>query len=234
MVGASGDLDNILDLGDFGRDDEDSWLLAVVINSIVLGERTGWLTDLVAINPAPGEELAIGGACQRVVLTAGNVGNLVTAERLDNLGTHDVAAVDADRVLVAALGVVVETPADDTALGVNDEAVVRTAGKLDGLGAAGERTNAGRVEGSGVVALEETASKLGLLAGAPGVDLILLVEGEDVVETGSKLLDLGQLGDVGWGPLNANTTTEAQYTLVALEANVRTRSRRTESCCVLP
>lgn len=63
VVGVSGDLDNIFDFGDFGRDDEDFWFLVVVINSIVFGEWIGWLIDLVVINLVLGEEFVIGGVC---------------------------------------------------------------------------------------------------------------------------------------------------------------------------
>lgn len=83
--------------------------------------------------------------------------------------------------VVTELGVVVEAPADDAALAVDDEGVVRAARDLVRLGTAGQRADAGREEGGEVVALEEPARELGLLASAPGKDLVLFVKGEDMV-----------------------------------------------------
>lgn len=137
---------------------------------------------MVAVDAAPGEELALGGAGQRVVLSAGDAGDYVRLEVLDELRAHDETAVRASFVFDAELGVVVETPSNDTALDIEHERVVRAAGDRCGLGAAGERTDAGWVEGGSVVSLKEAASELGLLAGAPGVDLVLLVKGKDMIQ----------------------------------------------------
>lgn len=126
-----------------------------------------------------------------MVFIVGNVGNFVIVEWFDNLGMYDVVVVDVDRVFVVVFGVVVEILVDDMVFGVNDEVVVRIVGKFDGFGVVGERINVGRVEGSGVVVFEEMVSKLGLLVGVLGVDFIFFVEGEDVVEIGSKLFDFG-------------------------------------------
>jgi len=117
---------------------------------------------------------------------------------------------------VTAFGVVVQAPRDDARLGVDHEAVVRTAGDLDSLGSAWKRADAGRVERSSVVALEETAGELGLLAGTPGVDLVLLVERNDVVQTGGKLLDFGDLRDEDRLLLDLYSSGESENTFVTL------------------
>lgn len=135
----------------------------------------------MAVDAAPRQKLAVGRARERVVLAASDLDDFLTVQRVNQLRLQDESAVGANLGLDSELGVVIKAPADNVALGVEDEAVVRSAAELGGLGAAGQTADAAGVECRSVITLEKTASELGLLASAPGVDLVLLVQSEDVV-----------------------------------------------------
>lgn len=217
VVRAGGDSHHVLEPADGRRREQHARLVLVVPDGVGGGKGLDRVARLVSVDAAPREQLAVGRAGERVVLAAGDVADRLVAERVDELRLEDVAAVGAGLGLDAELGKVVEAPADDAALGVDDERVVRAARELGGLGAARQGADAGRVEGVEVVALEEAAGELGLLAGAPGVDLVFLVEGEDVVGAGGDGADLGELGDQGGSALNLGRAAEAEDALVALE-----------------
>ena len=194
--------DLALDVGDDSGLDQDSGLLLLVEDGVLLGKRARGETDLVSVDAAPRQQLALVVDGQRVVLAAGNVDEHLILQRADQLRLEEVAAVGAGLGLDAELGVGVEAPGDQPALGVDDEGVVRAAGNLGRLGAVRERPDASGIEGSLVCALDKAAAELALLAGAPGEDLVLLVEGENVVGAGSEVLDFAKHGELEGNPLD--------------------------------
>ncbi len=101
--------------------------------------------------------------------------------------------------------------------------MVRTARNRLGLRPAGKSADARGEECGGVIALEESARKLGLLAGAPGVDLVLLIEGKDVVQSGSELLDLGKFRHMNGDALDQLVSAEAENALVTLQTMLEPR-----------
>lgn len=196
---------------------QDASLLAVVEDGVLLGEDVIGQTDLVAVDAAPGQELTALGAGEGVVLAAVNVGDLVVAQGLDVAGSHLGGIVLASVVLYAKLGVVVEAPAEDAALLVDDEAVVRAAGDADGLGAAdGHGADALGLERRLGVVVEDLAAELVLLAAAPGVDLALVVECENVVGAGGDLRDAADVVDEDGDLLDIDGGVESEEAIAVL------------------
>lgn len=146
----------------------------------------------MAVEAAPGKEGAVVSAGERMVLTAVNISNLVVGEGVNDGRTQNDGVVLAGTVADARLGKVVQTPGPDFTVHIDGEAVVLAAGDLLDVVFSSE-THALRNEGGQLVALEDAAAELVLLAAAPGEDVALGIEGEDVVGPCCEDLDVLEL-----------------------------------------
>lgn len=175
------------------------------------------VTNLVSVNAAPGDELAFVRAGQGMVLAAGDVDDIELQERANNLRLENGGIVLASIGGNAKFGVVIKAPADNTLFMVNDEGVVCTAAESLRLGAVREKSNATRKEGRLLVTLKKTARELGLLAGAPSKNLVLVVQCKNMISTGCELRDPREFRDLDGRPLHLNVFSEPENALVALK-----------------
>lgn len=169
----------------------------------------------MAIQTSPGQELAVLGASKRVVLATSDLLDLVVLERLDNGGTQNNGVILASAHLNTSLGKVVQTPGPNGAILAKSKAVVGSASNAIDLVLG--KTHALGDKGGKLVALDDTASKLVLLAAAPGDNDTLVVKSENVVGTGSKGRDVLQCGKVGGSLLDLDLVGETEDTVTRLE-----------------
>lgn len=201
--------------GNDGGDCQNARLFVLVADKVILVDvGLARKADLVAVEAAPRQKLAVLGAGQGVVLATGNVGDSVLVERVNEDGAKNDGVVLASALADAGLAVVVQTPSPDLAISVDGEAVVLSTGDLlDLLGGEG---HALRDEGGHLVALNDAAAELVLLATAPCQDVSLAVKGENVVGAGGEGFDVLQVADEGGVLLNLNFAAEAEDTIAGL------------------
>lgn len=180
--------------------EQDTGVASLVVNGDILVKLVKLEADLVTIDTAPSEELTVLGASQRVVLATVDVGNVVVLKGGELDRSEDDGIVLACVGLDTNLAKVVQTPAVDTALVVDGEAVVGATGNLDNL--ASGQTDALGSERRHLVALDDASSELVLLTATPGNNVTLDVESKDVVGTGCEGGDLLECGDEDGSRLN--------------------------------
>lgn len=180
--------------------EQDTGVASLVVDGDILVQLVKLEADLVTIDAAPGEELAVLSASQGVVLATINIGNVVVLEGGELGGSEDDGIILAGVGLDTDLAKVVQTPAVDVTLVVDGKAVVRAAGNLDNL--ASGQTDALGGKRRHLVALDDPSSELVLLAATPGNNVALDVEGEDVVGAGGEGGDLLECGDEDGSRLN--------------------------------
>lgn len=196
----------------------------LAVDAVLAGVPGGREAELVAVDAAEGEEGAVVGDGEGVVLAADEGGDAAAAgEGLDLGGLQDNGAVLGTTKLIvivlvplplgtgdAELAKVVEAPGPGAALVVEGEAVVGAGGDGDDADAAAEGAAAG-AEGRGLgVALDDAAAELVLLGGAPGLDLAAVVEGENVVGARGEGDDLAGLVEEDRSVLDVDVLGEAQ------------------------
>lgn len=159
--------------------------------------------------------MPVSGACEAVMKAAGHVGNVATLEAVDDPGRRDVQVVGV--IGDPCLTKVVETPGPDGALGIDGEAVVEAGEDADdrSLG----QGDGARHERFGPVPLPQArpAAQLGLLAAAPGIDDVVVGQGEDVVEACGQLLDVPDAGYLDWRWLETLLASRAVAAMRLLE-----------------
>lgn len=114
-----------------------------------------------------------------MVASTGYLLNVVRLELSDDGGFRDHSVVLASTLDDATLAKVVQSPGVDAAVLGNSEAVICASSNLFDL-ATGKAKFAGN-EATSTSALHDSATKLVLLATAPGPDVVLGIERKDVV-----------------------------------------------------
>lgn len=198
------------------RLEENTGVLALIIDGVLLAELIKLETNLVAINTSPSKELALVGARQRMMLATINVGDLAIFKG-SNLGR-----LENDGFILAGIGFnadlaeVVQTPAINLTLLVNSKAVVRAASDFDNL--ATGQTNALGNQRRHLVALNDATAQLVLLATTPSDDVALVVESEHVVGTSGQSLDVLEGGQQHGSGLDLDGLGEAEDTIAGAES----------------
>ena len=201
-----------------GGELQDARLVVLVEDGVVLSERILLDANLVAVNAAEGEELAVGAAGERVVGAAVDVGDVVVLEAADDARDGDDGIGLAGQVGVARLGVVVQAPGPELAAVVDVEARVRAGGNLDGMSRLGEASAHRRVQARlrAAPSRHALARELRLSTAAPGEHLAVPVQRQHVVRPGSKTNNLVEAGNLHRSVLHLDLWGEAKNAIVAL------------------
>lgn len=212
MVGSGSD-DNGVDARDLGGLDKDARTSATVLDERVFGERVDLQAALVTINTTPDQALAIRSTGDRVVSSTAELGDVAVGEGVNGDWVSNGGLIVTSVVPDTSRTETVQTPGVDRAVGVHGEGVVGARAHVDNVLAQAELARLQAVE---LVALDNAATELVLLARTPGEDAAAVVQGEDMIGTASQLLDLLEGGDENGGGLNAVLRIKAQDAVVAL------------------
>jgi hypothetical protein len=212
VVRSGGDSDGV-DARDLSGLDENAGTSASVLDDRVIGERVDLHAALVTIHTTPNQALAIGSASNRVVSATTELGDFPVGEGFNRDGVSNGGLIVTSVVPDTSRTETVQTPGVDRAVGVHGEGVVGARAHVNNVLAQAELARLQAVE---LVALDDAATELVLLARTPGEDAAVVVQGEDMVGTASQLLNLLQGGDEDRSGLNAVLWIKAQDAVVAL------------------
>lgn len=150
-----------------------------------------------------------------MVATTGDLLDIVGLELGDDSWFRDHSIVLASTLDNATLAKVVESPSPNAAVFANSEAVVCAGSNLFNL--ATRKAKFTGNEATSTSALHYSATKLVLLATAPGPNVVFGIKSENVVGAGGQAGDLLQLWDFHRSILHHNLWSEPENTVVALE-----------------
>lgn len=215
--------DGVLDGRNLGGDGQDTRGATLVLDGGILRELGDWDAHLVAVNATPDKAVTSVSDGNGVVAGTLDADDFLARKVLNKLWLQDDSIVFSGVLRDASLAVVVETPCPDAVFVVDRERVVVTACNVsDGLL---WKTEFSRDQALGLGPLDDAATKLVLLTGAPGKDCAGVVEGKDMVSTASDLGDLLQARDEHGLALNKHVRGEAEDALIALYDVVSMDSR---------
>lgn len=189
-------------------------MLAILVDDIVFVKSLHINTKCRGVAAAPNKDIALLSKGNRVVVAASQLLDVESLESLDNCWLRDDATGLSDGILDTGLTIVVETPGPDLTLAIDSEAVICPAvdegyrptfkAKLTWNETAGART------------LNDSATKLVLLATAPGEDIVLVVSRHNVVRSARDINDLLKLFDKERSVLDPDTLGKPENTLSGL------------------
>jgi hypothetical protein len=193
----------------------------LVVDCVLLVVDIRRLANLMAVNAAPAQQLAVCSGSNRVVAATIDRLDVLAGEGLNNLGVEHHGIILASVVNVASLRVVVQTERPHATVVVLVEAVVRAGGDINSMllhselatGFGLETTAGTAVTGDGLTA------ELELATASPAEDLAGLVKSQNVVGTGGKLGDVLKTRDQDGRSLDSDTLSEANDALSATEGS---------------
>lgn len=201
------------------RLDEDARLSVRTHDRIILRKGIRRQANLVAVNSAPGEQLAVGTASYGMVLASIDVDDLVVAKSADGFNRRDDSVILTSMLGMSSLGEVVEAPGMQFTMIVDVKAVVRASSNLHGvLRLRKTAANVGfeRCLGS-CMSRSRFPTKLELATMAPGEYLSVLIQSQHVVCAGSQRCDVLETCHLYRRRLQHDVLRETQNTFGALK-----------------
>jgi hypothetical protein len=212
VVRSGGDSDGV-DARDLSGLDENARTSASVLDDRVIGERVDLEAALVTVDATPDQAFAVGSAGNGMMSATTELGDVPVGEGFNGDRVRNGSFVVTSVVADTSRTETVQTPGVDCAVGVHSEGVVGARAHMNNVLA---QAKLARLQAVELVALDDAATKLVLLARTPGEDAAAVIQGEDMVGTASQLLDLLEGGDEDGSSLNAVLRIKAQDAVVAL------------------